>query len=82
MLETLQLELPEDEQETKIIKPRRPLSKYISKLIENSIILEDEEAREAGRLGYMARTLVQATLPHKDPKTNEFIRKNGHFTSF
>jgi Tol biopolymer transport system component len=23
---------------------------------------------------------VQATLPHSDPKTNEFVRRNGHFT--
>lgn len=67
------------EQETGENKPR-PQSKYVTKLIENAIILEEEDAKEAGRLGYMARTLVQATLPHSDPKTNEFVRVNGHYT--
>ena len=31
-------------------------------------------------MGFLARALVQATLPHSDPKTNEFVRRNGHFT--
>lgn len=53
---------------------------YISKLVSESVLLEEEEAKEAGRLGFMARALVQATLPHSDPKSNEFVRKNGNFT--
>ena len=58
-----------------------PLSEpYLSKLVKEAVLLDEEEAIEAGRLGYMARTLVQATLPHRDPKSNEFVRKNGHFT--
>ena len=30
--------------------------------------------------GYMARALVQATLPHSDPKTTYFERRNGSVT--
>ncbi|KAG1551125.1 hypothetical protein G6F50_013204 [Rhizopus delemar] len=37
-------------------------------LIEDAVEIEQEEARAAGALGYMARTLAQATLPHTDPK--------------
>ena len=31
-------------------------------------------------VGFLARALVQATLPHSDPKSNEFVRRNGHLT--
>jgi hypothetical protein len=31
-------------------------------------------------VGFLARALVQATLPHSDPEQNEFVRRNGHFT--
>jgi len=49
-------------------------------LIEEALAIEAHEAREAGALGYMARALVQATLPHSKPDTNEFERRNGAFT--
>lgn len=51
----------------------------LAKLINQSIELEQQEALEAGRLGFMARALIQATLPHSRPTTNEFERKNGYF---
>lgn len=53
--------------------------KNIDKLITQALAIEAEEAREAGALGYMARALVQATMPHKRVDGNEFIRKNGVF---
>lgn len=37
-------------------------------LIEDALAIEQEEARAAGAVGYMVRTLAQATLPHLDPK--------------
>ena len=51
----------------------------INKLISEALAIEVEEAREAGALGYMARVLVQATMPHS--KMSEFIyeRRNGSF---
>lgn len=49
-------------------------------LIAQALAIEDEQAREAGALGFVARVTVQATLPHRKVAGNEFIRKNGNFT--
>ena len=38
------------------------------RLIEDALEIEQEEAKAAGALGFMARALAQATLPHTDPK--------------
>jgi len=55
-------------------------SKQLQKLISESLAIEAEAAKEAGTLGYMARALVQATMPHKKIESNEFTRKNGAFS--
>lgn len=52
----------------------------INEIIKTSLALEMEDAREAGLVGYMARCLVQATMPHTDPKTSYFERTNGIVT--
>ena len=52
----------------------------LDRLINESLAIEAEAAREAGALGFMARALVQATLPHRRAKGNEFTRTNGLFT--
>jgi len=49
-------------------------------LIRQALFLDQEDAYAAGEVGFLARALVQATLPHSDPKANEFNRRNGHFT--
>ncbi len=51
----------------------------IGKIIAESLAIETEDAKKAGKIGYMARALVQATLPHKAPGGNEFKRQNGKF---
>ena len=43
-------------------------------------MIETEEALQAGTVGFIARTLTQATMPHKATSDNEFTRQNGHFT--
>ena len=48
--------------------------------IETSLAIEREDAKSAGKLGFMARALVQASMPYKDPKTNVFVRQNGDIT--
>lgn len=50
------------------------------KLIDESLASEVQDAKEAGALGFMARALVQATLPHKKPQGNIFERRNGAFS--
>ncbi|GAB3645088.1 replication protein RepA [Ramlibacter alkalitolerans] len=37
------------------------------KLFEEAMAIEAVDAQEAGSIGYMARALVQATIPHRDP---------------
>lgn len=51
--------------------------KQIEKLITETLASETEEAKRAGQIGYMARALVQATLPHKATKEKVFTRRNG-----
>ena len=55
--------------------PRR-----LSSLISQALSFDDADAYAAGEVGFMARALVQATMPHSDPKTNEFVRHNGHYS--
>ena len=51
----------------------------LDKLIADTLALDAEEAKQAGGIGYMARILVQATLPHKASKEVSFKRENGAF---
>ena len=52
----------------------------VERLISDALAIEAESAQDAGALGFMARAMVQATLPHKKVSGNEFERKNGAFT--
>lgn len=59
------------------------LPQSINKIIKESLIIEAEDAKAAGRLGFMARTLIQATMPHSDPgEIYNWQRKNGNFSFF
>ncbi|WP_426393922.1 replication protein RepA [Ralstonia sp. R-29] len=52
---------------------------WILEVIETHLAIEAEDAKSAGALGYMARALVNATLPYKDPKADVYKRENGEF---
>lgn len=52
----------------------------VDSLINQALAIESEQALEAGALGFMARAMVQATLPHRKVEGNEFERRNGSFT--
>lgn len=52
----------------------------MNQLITEALAIEHQEAKEAGALGFMARALVQATMPHKEAKGTQFTRTNGSFT--
>ncbi len=54
--------------------------KDLNQIITETLAIEAEDAKKAGALGYMARALVQATLPHKATTENEFTRANGLFS--
>ena len=52
----------------------------VDKLVAEALEIEALAAKEAGAVGYMARVLVQATMPHKSTPGVEFKRSNGAFT--
>lgn len=49
----------------------------LNNLVLEALAIEAEQARQAGALGYMARALTIATLPHKESSECAFERKNG-----
>lgn len=55
-------------------------AKRRQKLIEQAIEIEETSAQDAGMLGYMARVLVQATMPHSPTSARQFSRTNGSLT--
>lgn len=59
---------------------RQGVPEWVQRMIEERLALEEEDAKRAGAIGYMARALVQATMPYKDPKADVFRRVNGNFT--
>lgn len=52
----------------------------VDKLVREALAIEAQEAKDAGTLGFMARALVQATMPHRRTEAVEFTRTNGAFT--
>jgi hypothetical protein len=56
------------------------LTRSMQSLLAQAVAIEEEDAREAGTLGFMARAMVQATMPHKKPVGNEHERQNGNYT--
>lgn len=49
-------------------------------LIARAEEIQQEDPRESGSIGFMTRAMVQATMPHRDPRSNEFRRRNGNYT--
>lgn len=54
--------------------------KNIDKLINDALAIEVEDAKEAGALGFMARAMTQATMPHSKMEECAFERVNGSFS--
>lgn len=52
----------------------------LNQLIVESLAMEAEEAKDAGALGFMARAMTMATMPHRKIADHSFIRSNGDFT--
>lgn len=65
---------------TRVDYKRDEIPAWVREAIDTSFAIEAEDAKSAGALGYMARALVQATMPYKDPKQPMFVRRNGDFT--
>ena len=54
--------------------------KNIDKLINDALAIEFEDAKDAGALGFMARAMTQATMPHSKTEETSFERTNGLFS--
>lgn len=50
------------------------------RIIEAALQIQDEDAKESNNLGFFARGLILATLPHRRVAGNFFQRKNGNYT--
>jgi hypothetical protein len=61
-------------------RPAKRGSSRLERLISETLAIEAESALEAGATGYMARALVQATMPHKRTAGDVFLRQNGNLT--
>jgi Plasmid encoded RepA protein len=48
--------------------------------IEEATQIEQQAAQKAGTVGYLARMLVQVTMPHAKQSSHEFTRTNGGFS--
>jgi Plasmid encoded RepA protein len=57
-----------------------PTSKAIEALISQALAVEAESTQEAGALGFMARAMALATLPHRKVEGSHFQRVNGNYT--
>jgi hypothetical protein len=69
-------ELPQ----TPVFDYRKKVPAWVSEAISTQLAIDSEDARRAGKLGFMAQAMVRASLPYKDPKTESFTRRNGAFT--
>ena len=62
------------------MKKHHEITPAAEQLINEALAIEAESAQNAGALGFMARAMTQATLPHRRVEGNEFTRRNGAFT--
>lgn len=56
------------------------LPERVKDLIEAHLAIEAQDAKAAGNIGFMARALAIATLPHRRVDDDRFVRRNGDFT--
>jgi hypothetical protein len=52
----------------------------IQRKIQQLVSIQEKSAQEAGELCFTSRLLIQATIPHSEPKSNEWVRTNGNLT--
>jgi len=56
------------------------MSNRVADLINRSVEIDEQDAKSAGMLGFMARPLVQATMPYKNSSNDRHERTNGRYT--
>lgn len=61
-------------------QPKSRAQRNNDKFIAGCLQMQAESAQEANELGFMARVLVQATLPHSKTAGTHYKRTNGSLT--
>jgi hypothetical protein len=56
----------------------KPKNKTRRALVDASALIQLDRATEKDA-AFLARQLIQATLPHSDPKADTWTRRNGNF---
>ena len=64
------------------LTPKRELvrAEISERIVREALAIEQESAKDSGNLGYLARILVQATMPHARLTATEYQRRNGDLT--
>jgi len=72
--------LPIPECAKSVEKEPDPANGKLIERINEALAIQEQEAKAAGKLGYIGRVHTQATIPHSnwDPVT-EYERQNGNF---
>jgi len=60
----------------------KEVTRSLQKLEDRAVAILSTSAQEAKSLGFSTRVLVQASMPHKEPRNNPraWIRKNGNYS--
>ena len=53
-----------------------------AKLINAALEIQETSARDAGAVCYVMSLMAQVSLPHRDPKTRRYVRRNGNIQFF
>ncbi|WP_150276189.1 replication protein RepA [Halopseudomonas salina] len=57
-----------------------PKLKRMDRAIDQMLAIENQTAQEAGEIGFLAKTLLQANLPHSKNSDSSWTRINGNLT--
>jgi hypothetical protein len=58
---------------------RSEIPDHVREIVATHLAIEAEDAKRAGTLGFMARALAIASMPHRNPKADIYERQNGDF---
>jgi hypothetical protein len=61
-------------------RPRKTKADREKEILETALEVHFQDAVDAKALGFLGRTFVMATLPHKKVEGTEFVRRNGDYT--
>lgn len=70
----------QDDQENTRAPRRKTKEQRTRQAVEQILAIQEQSAQDADEVGFIARLLIQATMPHSKPQGNEWTRTNGNLT--